>query len=131
MNTAERCRILLVDDDEMNRNIIEDVIGIDDVPAQLLSVDTGEEALEIIERFRPNLILMDLSLPGISGYEVMKQVRRMEPESNLEIWVVSANAMTADCVRVSLAGSDDFITKPLSTCVTSQFEFASLQRNTV
>ena len=102
-------RILLVDDHDDNIEILEDILG-DDYP--LAVAKSGEEALRQAERFRPSLILLDIMMPGIDGYETCRQLRLMTQLRHTKIVMVSAKAMARERLKGYEAGADDYIAKP-------------------
>ena len=102
-------RILLVDDHEDNIEILEDTLG-DNYP--LAVAKSGEEALTQAERFRPALILLDIMMPGIDGYETCRQLRMMPQLRHTKIVMVSAKAMARERLKGYEAGADDYIAKP-------------------
>ena len=102
-------RILLVDDHEDNIEILQDILG-DDYP--LAVAKSGEEALTQAERFRPALILLDIMMPGIDGYETCRQLRLMPQLRHTKIVMVSAKAMARERLKGYEAGADDYIAKP-------------------
>ncbi|MBN2215926.1 MAG: response regulator [Pirellulales bacterium] len=107
--------VLLVEDNELNRMVIEDLFDYDDVPATLVSVASGEEALDAARRNKPILVLMDLELPGLSGLETMRHLKN-EPETrDVPVWAFSAHAMKGDAAQALSAGFDDYVTKPIDT----------------
>jgi DNA-binding response OmpR family regulator len=100
---------LAVDDNPVNIEIIEALL---DEDHNLITATTGEEALKIAPDFRPDLILLDIMMPGMNGYEVC---RRLRANSNLmytKIILVSAKIMTPERLEGYEAGADDYITKP-------------------
>ena len=106
---AGRQKILIVDDDDniadlislyLNKELYNTVIASD-----------GEEALELFESARPDLILLDLMLPGIDGYQVCREIRHT---SDVPIIMLSAKGETFDKVLGLELGADDYITKPFS-----------------
>src|SRR2546423_2301539 len=100
-------RILVVDDEiEILRALQRSLTahGFD-----VFTASTGEEALESITHYRPDLMLLDLGLPGMSGLEVCKQVRA---QSNLPIIVLSVKDAERDKVLALDLGADDYVSKP-------------------
>jgi signal transduction histidine kinase len=102
-------RILIVDDNERNTAIVKRILQ---NHYNLLDVVTGEEALEIAESFRPDIVLLDIMLPGIDGYEVCRRLRRNVELSNTKIIMVTAKAMIGEKLNGYEAGADDYVTKP-------------------
>ncbi len=104
-------RVLLVDDNPRNLFIMEKILG----DAYLHSSTTsGEEALEIAASFRPDLILLDIMMPGIDGYETCRRLRAGRIAGFPKVIMVSARAMTRERLEGYQAGADDYLTKPFS-----------------
>ena len=100
-------RILVVDDEiEIVRALQRSLVA---HGYEVFAAASGEEALEAVERHRPDLILLDLGLPGISGLEVCKRVRA---ESSLPIIVLSVKDTERDKVLALDLGADDYVSKP-------------------
>jgi two-component system, cell cycle response regulator DivK len=112
--------ILLVEDNALNRMVVEDVFEFDDVPAALVSVESGEEALEAARQRKPLLVLMDLELPGLSGLETMRRLKEDSRTQDVPVWAVSAHAMKGDAAQAMAAGFDAYVTKPIDTKQFSQ-----------
>ena len=113
--TLEGVNILLIEDDKMNQFVGKKVLE-KKWKANLTIVSTGEEALEMVKNKDFDLLLMDLILPGISGYEVTRKIRRNE-DGNFENPSVPIIAFTADAfaetrAKAYDAGVDDFVSKP-------------------
>ena len=102
-------RILVVDDDQTNLKFLREILE-DDYPLE--TVASGEDALNIIHEFKPKVILLDIMLPGISGYEVCETIRKDEQLSGVRVILISAKAMVNERQRGFEAGADDYITKP-------------------
>ena len=102
--------ILLVEDNEMNRDMLSRRLTRRGYEI-LLAVD-GEQAVAIALDTKPDLILMDLSLPVIDGWEATRQIRATAP-NHFPIIALSAHAMTGDREQALAAGCDDFDTKPV------------------
>ena len=102
-------KILVVDDNAVNLAIIEELL--DD--AYLVEMaENGHEALEIASQFHPDLILLDIMMPGIDGYETCRRFRADPVLCKAKIIMVSAKAMLADRLEGYKAGADDYLTKP-------------------
>ena len=105
-------RILIVDDDATNRHLLErllDIGGYDEV----LSVTSGHEALNQGIDYEPDLILLDLHMPGMDGYEVLEELRQsQESPIYLPILVLTADATTTARKKALELGASDFLTKP-------------------
>lgn len=103
--------ILAVDDTPVNIDILLDSLG----EAYDLSIATeGNEALEILERITPDLILLDIMMPGMSGYEVCRKIRQMESMVDVPIIFLTAKSAPADVVKGFDVGAVDYLTKPFN-----------------
>ncbi|MBQ6016008.1 MAG: response regulator [Bacteroidales bacterium] len=117
------------------------VLAVDDVPLNLLLVEkmlskfkfrirkaaNGRIALEEIAKERPDLILLDLMMPEVDGFEVLRQVRENPETAGIRIVILSALNSTEDIVKGYQLGANDFITKPiiiekLVNCVATQLQ---------
>ena len=107
---AAKQKILIVDDDENIAELIS--LYLTKECFETMIVHDGESALEQINIFRPNLILLDLMLPGIDGYQVCREVRK---DNNIPIIMLSAKGETFDKVLGLELGADDYIIKPFET----------------
>ncbi len=101
-------KVLIVDDNEHNVAILELILE----EYILETAANGNDALAVAHRFRPDLILLDVMMPGMSGYEVCRTLRDDKTFTNTKIIMVSAKAMTAERVKGYEMGADDYITKP-------------------
>lgn len=117
------------------------VLAVDDVPLNLLLVEkmlskfnfrirkaeNGRIALEEIAKEKPDLILLDLMMPEVDGFEVLRQVRENPDTANIRVVILSALNSTDDIVKGYQLGANDFITKPiiiekLVNCVATQLQ---------
>lgn len=104
--------ILIVDDEVHNSGVLEHVFRFHD--AQVRVVDSGVECLKMIRKERPTLVLLDLSMPKMSGWEVLKIIREDEELKSLAVITITAQVMAGDRERVLEAGFDGYIPKPIS-----------------
>jgi two-component system alkaline phosphatase synthesis response regulator PhoP len=107
-----RKSILIVEDDEdiqqlVSYNLMKNGFQVD-------YADTGEQAMECVNRQRPDLILLDIMLPGMDGHEVCRILRRDQATSEIPIIMLTAKGEEADVVDGLDLGADDYITKPFS-----------------
>lgn len=105
-------RILVVEDNPLNLKLIRDVLefqGFDVITAQ-----SGEEGVALASTSSPDLVLMDLQLPGIGGHEALQRIRADPRCHNLPVVAVTAFAMKDDVERAEAAGFDGYISKPIS-----------------
>src|SRR5215475_13509662 len=104
-------RILVVEDQADNRQILRDLLG--NAGYELIEAVDGEQALAAYAK-RPDLILMDIQLPVIDGYETTRRIRR-DPESKaIPIIAVTSYALAGDEAKALAAGCTAYITKPFS-----------------
>ena len=106
--------VLLVEDNDNNVNIIEDLFAFDDVPAKLVTVVTGEDALRTAAELQPALILMDLRLPGLDGLETTQLLKGNPLTKDVPIWAITAYSMKGDKERAQVAGCSAYFTKPIN-----------------
>jgi DNA-binding response OmpR family regulator len=104
-------KVLVVDDEPDVIEVVNLCFGLRWPEADVTSAKTGEEALRLLEQDPPDLLLLDIVLPGIDGFEVCQEVRRI---SDVPIVMVSARDSEVDKVRGLEMGADDYITKPFS-----------------
>ena len=103
-------KILVVEDVEFNRDLIVQLLEDD---YEILTAADGEEGIRRAERDRPDLILMDLSLPVIDGWEATRRIKANDALKHIPIIALSAHAMVGDEEKARESGCDDYISKPL------------------
>ena len=104
-------RILLVEDNEMNRDMLSRRLARRGYEV-LVAVD-GETGLEMATREAPALILMDMSLPGLDGWEATRRIKASPATQAIRVIALTAHAMAGDREKALAAGCDDFDTKPV------------------
>jgi two-component system, cell cycle response regulator DivK len=105
-------RILVVEDQEDNRQILRDLLG--SAGYNLVEAADGEQALAAYAKQRPDLILMDIQLPAMDGYETTRRIRA-DPESKaIPIIAVTSYALIGDEAKALAAGCNAYVTKPYS-----------------
>ena len=114
-------KILVVEDVEFNRDLVVQLL--EDTYDVLTAVD-GIEGLQVAERERPDLILMDLSLPGIDGWEATRRLKAHAALRHIPVVALSAHAMTGDEEKALHSGCDAYLSKPLDDALL----FATLAR---
>jgi two-component system cell cycle response regulator DivK len=102
--------VLIVDDEPDNRAIAEKVMTFNG--AKVHTAKDGAEGLRLLETLHPSFILLDLSMPGMDGWEMFKQLRLNPKTSDIPVLALTAHAMTGDRQRVMEAGFDGYIAKP-------------------
>jgi two-component system cell cycle response regulator DivK len=105
-------RILVVEDQEDNRRILRDLFA--SASYETIEAHTGDEGVAMAETHRPDLILMDIQLPGIDGYEATRRIRANPALSHIPIIAVTSYALSGDAGRAREAGCTEYITKPFS-----------------
>lgn len=103
--------VLYIEDNEMNQSVIQHLLG-NESQINLLIASTGKEGLEIIQKEKIDLVLLDIGLPDMSGLEVTEKLRVKE-KSNVPIIALSANAIKMDMENALSAGCNEYLTKPL------------------
>jgi two-component system, cell cycle response regulator DivK len=104
--------ILVVEDQEDNRRIMRDLLV--NAGYELIEADSGEEALTAVEKRRPDLILMDIQLPVIDGYEATRRIRSNPEFKAIPIIAVTSYALAGDEAKALAAGCNEYVTKPFS-----------------
>jgi two-component system cell cycle response regulator DivK len=103
-------RILVVEDQEDNRRIVRDLLT--SVGYEVIEALTGEEGVGFAEAQRPDLILMDIQLPGLDGYEATRRIKAAPALRRIPIIVVTSYALSGDDVKAFEAGCDAYFAKP-------------------
>jgi two-component system cell cycle response regulator DivK len=104
--------ILVVEDQEDNRQILRDLLG--SVGYELTEAENGEEAIAAVTKRRPDLILMDIQLPVMDGYEATRRIKADPATKSIPIIVVTSYALSGDEAKARAAGCDAYVTKPYS-----------------
>lgn len=104
--------VLVVDDMPANRKLLADVLS--HTGYAVITAVSGEEALEKIDASRPDLVLLDIVMPGIDGYEVCRRIRADSKTGILPVIMVTALEPTEERIKGLEAGADDFLTKPIN-----------------
>ena len=105
-------KILVVEDHEDNRRIMRDLLTSSGY--EVIDAVTGIEGVTAAETYRPDLILMDIQLPGIDGYEATRQIKANPNLQKVPIIVVTSYALSGDDVKAFEAGCDAYVAKPFS-----------------
>ena len=110
--TISHCTILYIEDNEMNRELMRNVLNEKNQKLNLLIAPTGKKGLEMFRSMHIDLILLDLGLPDINGLEFIDIIRN-EDKSNVPIVVLSANAIKEDIENALKVGCNHYLTKPI------------------
>jgi two-component system cell cycle response regulator DivK len=105
-------RILVVEDQEDNRQIIRDLLSATDY--EIIEAESGEEALAAVAKQRPDLILMDIQLPGMDGYEATRRIKADPALRSITIIAVTSYALSGEEQKARAAGCDEYVPKPYS-----------------
>lgn len=105
-------KILIADDNLQNCELLDAYLS--DGEYEIAMAHDGKETLAKVAEFQPDLILLDIMMPKLSGYEVCKQLRADEGTKQIPILMVTALAEMGDIERAVQAGADDFLTKPVN-----------------
>jgi two-component system cell cycle response regulator DivK len=104
--------ILVVEDQEDNRRILRDLLTSADY--EVVEAITGEDGVTLAEAHRPALILMDIQLPGLDGYEATRRIKSNPELSEIPIIVITSYALSGDDAKAFEAGCDAYVAKPFS-----------------
>ena len=104
-------KILVIEDVEFNRDLLVQLL---EDEYRVLTAVNGAEGLALAERERPDLVLMDLSLPVVDGWEATRRMKAHPDLKHVPIIALSAHAMIGDEDKARQAGCDDYLSKPLN-----------------
>ena len=102
--------IAVVEDNADNRLLLHAILGDD---YELVEYENGSDALAAFASMRPDLVLLDISLPGMDGNEILKRIRQDSALKALPVVALTAHAMSGDRERFLAAGFNDYVTKPI------------------
>ena len=108
----EKPLILIVEDDEKSRRLLKDVLEHEGYA--VMETDQGEIGLDLIRQCHPQLVLMDIHLPGISGLDAIREIRADAQIANTQVLAVTASVMGNVREKIHAAGFDGFEPKPLN-----------------
>jgi two-component system cell cycle response regulator DivK len=104
--------VLIVEDNDKNMKLARDVLQAKGY--QTLEAITGEEGVRLAKERKPDLVLMDIQLPGINGVEAFRQIRAHASTSGIPVVALTASVTSTDRSAISAAGFDAFISKPIN-----------------
>jgi len=107
-------KILIVEDEDDIFELLNAIFS-NSVDYEVLWAKDGHEALKIAQVENPAIILLDVQLPGLSGYEVCRLIKSNPALSNVRILMLSGMTQYQDCQKAQEAGADDYVTKPFSS----------------
>lgn len=105
-------RVLIADDNEQNRELLDAYLA--DQNYEILMAKDGRETLEVVASGQPDLILLDIMMPRMSGYEVCEQLKADPEKRSIPVLMVTALNEMGDIEKAVKAGCDDFLTKPVN-----------------
>ncbi|MEM1044508.1 MAG: response regulator [Pseudomonadota bacterium] len=108
--TGSPMRVLIIEDVELNRDLLEQML---EDRCEVLSAPDGENGLRLARSGAPDVILLDLGLPGMDGWEVARAVRGDPALGDVFVVALTAHAMEGDRERAIAAGCDEYLTKPI------------------
>ncbi len=107
-----RGRLVLVDDDLAVQRLLAQALRLDGFDVEVAG--DAEEGWQLIERFRPDLVVLDVMMPGVDGLSLLRRLRESPTHRDLYVMLLSARAQPEDLQRGTRAGADVYITKPFS-----------------
>ncbi len=110
--TDKKKKILVVDDTPLNVKIIEDFLKNE---YEIIQAYSGKEALDKLKSEKPDIVLLDIVMPGMSGYEVCEKIKQADTTRFTPVVIVTSLSELGDKVKALEAGADDFLTKPVNS----------------
>jgi two-component system cell cycle response regulator/two-component system cell cycle response regulator DivK len=108
-------KVLIVDDNRASRDLIRAILKT--VRCNLIEAADGRQAIDLLRKERPDLVLLDIDMPGLDGLTVVKKIREDASLADLPVVAVTAFAMERDRERVMAAGFTEYLTKPLRAAI--------------
>ena len=105
-------RVLIADDIQQNRELLEAYLT--DEGYEILMASDGQQTMQLVDKHQPDLILLDIMMPRMSGYEVCSQIKGDPARRGIMVLIVTALNETGDIEKAVNAGCDDFLTKPVN-----------------
>jgi CheY-like chemotaxis protein len=109
---ADKNRILIADDNQPNRELLEAYLS--DIDCDVEHAADGQDTLAKVKSFRPDLILLDVMMPKLSGFEVCQKLKTDKTNRKIMVLMVTALNEAGDIERAVHAGTDDFLSKPVN-----------------
>jgi len=104
-------KILVAEDNLPNRELIREIL--ENSGHEVIEADDGQQALDKLATTEADLVLLDIQMPRLDGYAVLRRLREMPKHANLRVLAITAYAMQADREKVLQAGFDGYLTKPI------------------
>lgn len=105
-------RVLIADDNEQNRELLDAYLADEDY--EILFANDGQETMDVVAAQQPDVILLDIMMPRMSGYEVCEQLKADPEKRSIPVLMVTALNEMGDIEKAVKAGCDDFLTKPVN-----------------
>jgi len=105
-------RVLIADDNLQNADLLNEYLG--DGEFETAVAHDGDETMRMVREFRPDVLLLDIMMPKLSGFEVCKRLKADTATRNLPVPMITALDQPSDIDRAVEAGTDDFLTKPIN-----------------
>lgn len=106
-------KILIIDDNEQNRLLMSDILQYRGY--EILEAEDGEKGISMAAEIKPDLILLDMQMPGIDGFAAAKMLKSDPLTKDIKVIVVTSLAMKGDREKIIALGVDDYIAKPIDT----------------
>src|SRR5438552_3405356 len=103
--------VIIVDDEPDGLEVLSEALNMYD--AQVQQASSGQEVLKLLETIRPTMIITDLSMPGMDGYQLLYKVRHIAGLESIPVIALTAHAMTGDKERILSVGFSGYMSKPL------------------
>ena len=112
-----KCRILLVDDNQMNLNLVSSLVSLTMPNVEILKTKKSTEVLELYTKQKPDIILLDIQMPVMNGYEVAREIRAsvQDYKKRVPIIALTAGTVAGERERCIEAGMDDYLSKPINS----------------
>jgi len=104
--------VLIVDDNAQNVELLHAFL--EELPVKIITAADGVEALEKVAQFKPDLVLLDIMMPRMSGFEVCRQLKGDDRTRDIQVLMVTALNELGDIEEASECGTDDFVSKPVN-----------------
>ncbi len=104
-------KVLVVDDSRVQKVMMEEYLV--DMGHQVVLANNGQEGIDLAKRERPDLILMDIIMPDINGFQAVRKIKQMQETKHIPVVMVSTKSMRVDKIWAERQGASDYITKPI------------------
>jgi CheY-like chemotaxis protein len=110
---SSNTRILVVDDDEINLYLARSILNQLIPGAVIIEANNGKQAIEEFKNNKPDIIFLDIQMPSMNGYDVCKEIRKLEGEPKVRIIALTAGTVKGDIDKCFQVGMDDYASKPV------------------